>query len=64
MHATTATKFMGDSNTLITLKFYTLVRGDEINLVGNELRRTLGGEHLLSVLCATLVEQRPKSKTE
>ena len=55
---------MGDSNTLITLKFYTLVRGDEINLVGNELRRTLGGEHLLSVLCATLVEQRPKSKTE
>ena len=41
VHVTTAAKFMGHSNPLVTLKIYTLVRDDEINLVGDELRRVL-----------------------
>ena len=41
MHVTTAAKFMGHSNPLVTLKIYTLVRDDEINLVGDELRKSL-----------------------
>jgi integrase len=41
VHVTTAAKFMGHSNPLVTLKIYTLVRDDEINLVGDELRKSL-----------------------
>jgi integrase len=41
VHVTTAAKFMGHSNPLVTLKIYTLVRDDEINLVGDELRKVL-----------------------
>jgi integrase len=41
VHVTTAAKFMGHSNPLVTLKIYTLVRDDEINLVGDELREAL-----------------------
>ena len=41
VHVTTAAKFMGHSNPLVTLKIYTLVRDDEINLVGDDLRRAL-----------------------
>jgi site-specific recombinase XerD len=48
VHVTTAAKFMGHSNPLVTLKIYTLVRDDEINLVGDGLRRVLtsGPAHL------------------
>ena len=35
---TTAAKFMGHSNPLVTLKIYTLVLDDEVETVGNELR--------------------------
>ena len=42
VHVTTAAKFMGHSNPLVTLKIYTLVLDDEIDSVGQELRRSLG----------------------
>ena len=38
VHVTTAAKFMGHSNPLVTLKIYTLVLDDEVETVGNELR--------------------------
>jgi integrase len=41
VHVTTAAKFMGHSNPLVTLKIYTMVLDDEIDAVGDELRRTL-----------------------
>ena len=41
VHVTTAAKFMGHSNPLVTLKIYTLVRDNEIDIVGNDLRRKL-----------------------
>lgn len=41
VHVTTAAKFMGHSNPLLTLKIYTMVLDDEINTVGDELRQTL-----------------------
>ena len=44
VHVTTAAKFMGHSNPLVTLKIYTLVRDDEVETVGNDLRRSLKGE--------------------
>ena len=40
---TTAAKFMGHSNPLVTLKIYTMVLYDEIYTIGDELRRTLKG---------------------
>lgn len=43
VHVTTAAKFMGHSNPLVTLKIYTSVLDDEIDSVGQELRRSLGG---------------------
>jgi integrase len=41
VHVTTAAKFMGHSNPMITLKIYTLVRDDEIETIGNNLRKSL-----------------------
>lgn len=41
VHVTTAAKFMGHSNPIITLKIYTLVKDDEIELVGNSIRMSL-----------------------
>ena len=41
VHVTTAAKFMGHSNPMITLKIYTLVRDDEIENIGNNLRMNL-----------------------
>lgn len=38
VHVTTAAKFLGHSNPLITLKTYTLVRDSEIHTVGKNLR--------------------------
>ena len=47
VHVNTPAKFMGHSNPLVTLKICTLVKDDEINLVGEELRRALvlGSNH-------------------
>ncbi len=47
VHVTAAAKFLGHSNPLVTLKIYTLVRDEEINLIGESLRRALvvGSEH-------------------
>jgi integrase len=41
VHVTTAARFMGHSNPMITLKIYTLVRDDETNEVGKTLRRKI-----------------------
>ena len=41
VHVTTAAKFMGHSNPLITLKIYTLVLDNEVDDIGNELRKSL-----------------------
>jgi integrase len=41
VHVTTAAKFLGHSNPLITLKIYTLVRNTEIHEVGHLLRESL-----------------------
>ena len=41
VHVTTAAKFLGHSNPMITLKIYTLVRNTEIYEVGDALRETL-----------------------
>ncbi len=41
VHVTTAAKFMGHSNPLVTLKIYTMVLDDEVDRVGHDLRRTL-----------------------
>lgn len=41
VHVTTAAKFMGHSNPLITLKIYTLVLDNELETVGEELRVAL-----------------------
>jgi len=41
VHVTTAAKFMGHSNPLVTLKIYTLVRDSEVIDVGNSLRESL-----------------------
>jgi len=38
VHATTAAKFMGHSDPMITLKIYTIVRDDEIDAVGKKLK--------------------------
>ena len=35
----TAAKLMGDSNPMVTLKIYTLVKDDEAHLAGIELAR-------------------------
>ena len=43
VHVTTAARFMGHSNPLVTLKIYTMVRDDEVNNVGDELRKSLKG---------------------
>jgi integrase len=48
VHVTTAARLMGHSNPLITLKIYTLVRDDEISLVGDELRKVLTTEPILA----------------
>lgn len=42
VHITTASKLMGHSNPLVTLKIYTAVRNEEIAESGEALRRTLG----------------------
>lgn len=41
VHVTTAAKFMGHSNPLVTLKIYTLVRDNEVTDVGNTIRERL-----------------------
>lgn len=41
VHVTTAAKFLGHSNPLITLKIYTLVKDNEIYDVGDSLRKIL-----------------------
>jgi integrase len=41
VHVTTAAKFMGHSDPMLTLKIYTLVRDNEIEDVGNRLRLLL-----------------------
>jgi integrase len=41
VHVTTAAKFLGHSNPLVTLKIYTLVRDSEIHEVGGLLRKKL-----------------------
>jgi integrase len=41
VHVTTAAKFMGHSNPLVTLKIYTLVRDNEVTDVGNTMREKL-----------------------
>jgi integrase len=41
VHVTTAAKFMGHSNPLLTLKIYTLVLDDEIEIIGSKLRKKL-----------------------
>jgi integrase len=41
VHVTTAAKFMGHSNPLVTLKIYTLVRDNEVIDVGNSMRQRL-----------------------
>jgi integrase len=41
VHVTTAAKFMGHSNPLVTLKIYTLVRDNEVIDVGNAMRESL-----------------------
>jgi integrase len=41
VHVTTAAKFMGHSNPLMTLKIYTLVRDNEVTDVGNSIREKL-----------------------
>lgn len=42
VHITTASKLMGHSNPLVTMKIYTMVRNEEIAESGEALRRTLG----------------------
>lgn len=44
VHVTTAAKFLGHSNPMLTLKLYTLVRDDEVNYVGSNLRIQLSKE--------------------
>jgi len=44
VHVTTAAKFMGHSNPLVTLKIYTLVRDNEVIDVGNAMRQRLAIE--------------------
>jgi integrase len=39
VHVTAAAKFLGHSNPLVTLKIYTLVRDDEIDEIGQALRK-------------------------
>lgn len=41
VHVTTAAKFLGHSNPMITLKIYTLVRNTEIHEIGHALRKSL-----------------------
>lgn len=41
VHVTTAARFMGHSNPMITLKIYTLVRDDEIDVIGQQLRNKI-----------------------
>jgi integrase len=41
VHVTTAAKFLGHSNPLITLKIYTLVKDNELHDVGDLLRKKL-----------------------
>lgn len=47
VHVTTASKFMGHSNPLITLKIYTLVLDDEIDQIGERLRLELRSEQTI-----------------
>jgi len=42
VHVTTAAKFLGHSDPMITLKIYSLVRDTEIDDVGIRLRNVLG----------------------
>ena len=44
VHVTTAAKFLGHSDPMVTLKIYTMVRDTEIDEVGNQLRASLGSE--------------------
>jgi integrase len=46
VHVTTAAKFMGHSNPLVTLKIYTLVRDNEVIDVGNLMRQRLAIKRL------------------
>jgi len=41
VHVTAAAKFLGHSDPMITLKIYTLVRNEEIDIIGNEIRSKL-----------------------
>jgi len=42
VHVTTAAKFLGHSDPMITLKIYTLVRDTEVDEIGDKLRLVLG----------------------
>jgi len=42
VHVTTAAKFMGHADPMVTLKIYTLVRDDEISEVGTRLLLAVG----------------------
>ena len=42
VHVTTAAKFLGHSDPMITLKIYTLVRDTEVDEVVDKLRLVLG----------------------
>jgi integrase len=41
VHVTAAAKFLGHSNPLVTLKIYTLVRDEEIDEIGDALRKVI-----------------------
>jgi len=48
VHVTTAAKFMGHSNPLITLKIYTLVKDSEVSEVGDVIRKNLSTDSLIN----------------
>jgi site-specific recombinase XerD len=41
VHVTTAAKFLGHADPMITLKIYTLVEDDELETIGKKLRMKL-----------------------
>ena len=41
VHVTTAAKFLGHSDPMVTLKIYTMVRDNEIDDIGLRLRETM-----------------------
>jgi integrase len=41
VHVTTAAKFLGHSDPMVTLKIYTMVRDNEIGDIGDRLRKVI-----------------------